>query len=68
MCQVSLFALPFYILIESISTVNFAGTPYFMQGCTLSPSSLPSSAHAASLGFPSGRGQNILRQRLDQSC
>lgn len=50
MCQVSLFALPFYILIESISTVNFAGPPYFMQSCALSPSSLPSSAHAASLG------------------
>lgn len=50
MCQVSLFALPFYILTESISTVHFAGTPCFMQGCAPSPSSLPSSAHAASLG------------------
>lgn len=50
MCRVFLFAFPFYILIESISTVNFAGISYFMQDCTLSPSSLPSSAHVASLG------------------
>lgn len=48
MCQVSLLALPFYVLTESISAVNFAGTTSFMQGCALSPSSLPRSA--ANLG------------------